>query len=197
MHNVKFSKLGFTLIELLVVLVILLVVASLIFPVFTRAKYAARETVCIQHVRQVLMGLEMYVADFGSEPVAQPAFPILEPFIGAKLECPVAESKPTALRYPLSDYLLTAIPPPLGPSPPAGLPEHHRAWRECRDMRGPEFPVVLDVNHISVVEEVERGIAFVILGRAGGSAEKVVDRTKEFYTGVPSPCHRDLLYLNL
>ena len=44
---------AFTLIELLVVIAILAILAALIFPVFARAREAARTTACMSNLRQV------------------------------------------------------------------------------------------------------------------------------------------------
>ncbi len=190
---------GFSLIELIVVLVILLILLSLLFPTFTRAKYAAKESVCLHNVRQLLLVIEMYSTDYdGQAPWQQPGSLALRPYLGGKVfKCPVAAGKSSSMRLSGSDYQLNSALPPVTGNIPLYVQVQFDAWRECRQIRGSEFPVVLDLNHSSAVERVERGIAFVILGRAGGSAEKVVDRTKEFLRGAPSPCDPDLLHLNL
>jgi prepilin-type N-terminal cleavage/methylation domain-containing protein/prepilin-type processing-associated H-X9-DG protein len=54
---------GFTLIELLVVIAIIGILAAMIFPVFARAREAARKTVCLSNVRNVALALLMYLAD--------------------------------------------------------------------------------------------------------------------------------------
>lgn len=60
------SRPGFTLIELLVVISVIAVLASLLFPVFGRAKESARGTACLSNLRQVGLGLQMYVQDNGN-----------------------------------------------------------------------------------------------------------------------------------
>ncbi|MCA1946571.1 MAG: type II secretion system GspH family protein [Armatimonadetes bacterium] len=57
------DRLGFTLIELLVVIAIVAVLAAILFPVFARAKEAAKNTACLSNGRQIGMALRMYVAD--------------------------------------------------------------------------------------------------------------------------------------
>lgn len=57
-------KTGFTLIELLVVIAIIATLAAILFPVFAQAREKARETTCISNMRQVGLGVRMYVQDF-------------------------------------------------------------------------------------------------------------------------------------
>lgn len=54
---------GFTLIELLVVIAIIAVLASILFPVFARAKDNARSSGCLSNSRQIGLALMMYAAD--------------------------------------------------------------------------------------------------------------------------------------
>lgn len=51
------------MIELLVVIAIIAILAALIFPVFARAKAAAKKTACINNFKQVGSAIEMYMAD--------------------------------------------------------------------------------------------------------------------------------------
>lgn len=54
---------AFTLIELLVVIAIIAILAAILFPVFAQAKEAARKTACMSNLRQLGMGMTMYVSD--------------------------------------------------------------------------------------------------------------------------------------
>ena len=55
---------GFTLIELLVVIAIIGILAAMLFPVFARAREAARRAVCLNNIKQVSLGLLMYLNDY-------------------------------------------------------------------------------------------------------------------------------------
>src|SRR3954454_14325368 len=59
----KVSMKGFTLIELLVVIAIIAILAAILFPVFARAREAARSTSCASNLRQLGMAMTMYGQD--------------------------------------------------------------------------------------------------------------------------------------
>jgi prepilin-type N-terminal cleavage/methylation domain-containing protein len=60
-------KRAFTLIELLVVIAIIAILAAIIFPVFSRAKAAAKASACISNMRQLGMAINIYLADSDSD----------------------------------------------------------------------------------------------------------------------------------
>lgn len=55
---------GFTLIELLVVIAIIAILAAILFPVFARAREAARATSCRSNLKQIGTGILMYTQDY-------------------------------------------------------------------------------------------------------------------------------------
>jgi prepilin-type N-terminal cleavage/methylation domain-containing protein len=57
-------KRGFTLIELLVVIAIIAILAAILFPVFARAREAARKTKCLSNLKQIGLAVKMYLNDY-------------------------------------------------------------------------------------------------------------------------------------
>jgi prepilin-type N-terminal cleavage/methylation domain-containing protein/prepilin-type processing-associated H-X9-DG protein len=57
------NRRGFTLIELLVVIAIIAVLAAILFPVFARAKAAAKQATCTQNLNSIGKAVRMYASD--------------------------------------------------------------------------------------------------------------------------------------
>lgn len=55
---------AFTLIELLVVIAIIAILAAILFPVFARAREAARKASCVSNVKQLALAVLMYSQDY-------------------------------------------------------------------------------------------------------------------------------------
>ena len=73
MRNSSGVRKGFTLIELLVVIAIIALLASILFPVFARAREKARQASCGSNLKQIGLGLMQYVQDYDEVlPLAMP-----------------------------------------------------------------------------------------------------------------------------
>jgi prepilin-type N-terminal cleavage/methylation domain-containing protein len=55
---------GFTLIELLVVIAIIAILAAILFPVFAQAREKARQTQCMNNLKQMATGTISYIQDY-------------------------------------------------------------------------------------------------------------------------------------
>src|SRR5262249_45252177 len=74
------SRNGFTLIELLVVIAIIAILAAILFPVFAQARESARAISCLSNMKQIGLGLSMYVQDYDETMPA--AFAAVQPING-------------------------------------------------------------------------------------------------------------------
>jgi len=80
---------AFTLIELLVVIAVIAILAALLLPALSRAKSAADAAVCKNNLRQISIGLHLYLDDFSTyvawiDTNETPWFDTLKPHVGAK-----------------------------------------------------------------------------------------------------------------
>lgn len=67
-HRKPRTTRGFTLIELLVVIAIIAILAAMLLPALAKAKQKAKQTACINNMRQIGIALTMYANDFNQYP---------------------------------------------------------------------------------------------------------------------------------
>ena len=61
---------AFTLVELLVVIAIIGLLAALLLPALTRARFTAKKAVCVNQLHQLYVMIGVYSDDYGSVPLA-------------------------------------------------------------------------------------------------------------------------------
>jgi prepilin-type N-terminal cleavage/methylation domain-containing protein/prepilin-type processing-associated H-X9-DG protein len=96
---------GFTLIELLVVVAIIAILATILFPVFARARENARRASCQSNLKQIGLAWAQYTQDYDEKypSVFEPSWDKgVEPYMGTKVQG-TSTKNPLVFRCP-SDY---------------------------------------------------------------------------------------------
>jgi len=161
------KKRAFTITELLVVILIIAIVASIAFPVFTQTKYKAQATTCISNIRQIYTAVSLYENEYGEYPPNRLNWPGLKPYYPTLLHCPAA---PKSTSY-LDDYNIfdSFVPNPNVAQEQA----EYDAWDACKKIRGPAMPIIFDRNHEREQQAYVTGSAFFFLGRLDGSVARI------------------------
>jgi prepilin-type N-terminal cleavage/methylation domain-containing protein/prepilin-type processing-associated H-X9-DG protein len=128
MRHIKPSRKGqaFTLIELLVVIAIIAILASILFPVFARARESARRASCQSNLKQIGLAMMQYTQDYDEKYLpSQPSDPanpgggatfvtVLQPYIKSSqiFICPSATGTDNStLPVPTGDHNWSAPTP--------------------------------------------------------------------------------------
>jgi prepilin-type N-terminal cleavage/methylation domain-containing protein/prepilin-type processing-associated H-X9-DG protein len=117
------ARRGFTLIELLVVIAIIAILAAILFPVFARAREAARATSCRSNLRQIGTAMRMYGQDY--DELLTPCFIYYDPantvlawypdYLNPYVKNAAVWTCPSGPKTQFTDWLRTWLPAGNGP----------------------------------------------------------------------------------
>jgi prepilin-type N-terminal cleavage/methylation domain-containing protein len=163
---------AYTLVEVLVVMLIVVVVVSILVPVFSQGRAKAKTVVCISNLRQIHAAMMLYQSDYGEYPPNALDFPGLKAYYPTLLQCPsyAGMQKPGTRDYSLLGTMI----PNAGPtSKGIDVEASKTAFRQCREKRGPEIPIAMDINHRGKILDMKDQVNYYFVLREGGAVERV------------------------
>lgn len=152
------SQTGLTMAEILTVIVIISILSGLLISTFTGVKNKAKQTVCVSNLHQIFIAMTMYKDDNGDYPPGSLIYPGFKSYYPTLLQCPSSKQEPRG-EY---DYLQLVSAETVNPDP---------KYLQCHLLRGTEFPIVIDLNHLSSVESGSSKVG--IVAREDGSVATV------------------------
>jgi len=179
---------GLTLTELLIVLVILAALGALIYPVLMNARETARQAVCLSNLKQIGIGLNLYlqdwgtgrceIANFGLPPSLLHLFPH---YVSSKeiFRCPndpcfFCRRRASEISYGYQVWVGNGLPPNLPPS--LRLRPSYFCEEVAKRPNGlNDWPIVYDLPyHHNSPEQVAYGPVLWLILRGDGRVEKKV-----------------------
>lgn len=193
------NKRAFSLLEVIIVMAIISLLATLLAPGFSAARQRAKDVVCMSNIKQLGLAVELYRADYEEYPMSGP---LLDSYLGnAKLVDPQLGS----IVWNFSAYVNNSM--MMRPEVvKEGEWDRAAAFFDCRAKRGPDYPLVLDVNHLPRILRIDDELpGFVLLYRVSGATNRVSKSRfaaiQQFnFVGYPKldlPCDPRLTFSNL
>ena len=122
---------------------ILLVLTAILLPIFSKATGRAKDTACIRNLQQIYAAYQLYLADNDEIwPVVQPNHePILAYTKGVVFTCWACKTLHPDIPSNVPQYGY------VGATAPNRDLRLRKARADCELSRGPQLPVLVDLNH--------------------------------------------------
>ncbi len=185
---------GFTLIELLVVIAIVAILAAILFPVFANAREKARQTTCMNNLKQLAISILLYTQDHDNvllpDPIQGSWSASLSSGLADRLfDCPTQTGRGTnaAPEYGFNSYLFNCQFSNID-APERCLLIADRAPGGASNFSLTDFNAELGVRHANgvILACVDGHLAHVNLRGFKKPGDTLYARGYAFYDGLPS-----------